>query len=405
MQRTMQTVLIALVIAIGLTAGSLAWRVASAPRMAPDLDTTDPAIGYAFYDALDAVLATGDRSALDSIVTDGFIDHIGDQETSTSWLVDQLMSFRASFPDTRIRVQEIQSAQGSLVASIAPVQLAGDVLDGMRISSNPIAGGYEVLRVRNGKITDRWAGGLPDVQLASFTDAGLQVGSSFGTTVRLEHIKLPEDGSFTWRAFGQRVLLVTQGTVQLDSRWIGSQGEAMHDSQTIDAGQAILSPSGTTVTVRDVGQTPAGAFVLLLTMQKVSPTDSTMIELGPDTKLELLWQSNLSTLPAGSWSLSFARLTVPPEVTARLTNDAPTTVLLSTETDSARISTDTGTISTLDTNYVPADAGMGTSLATGTAALVEETDSVEIASAGSAPATVWLIRMQLDAPSATPEAR
>jgi hypothetical protein len=154
-----------------------------------------------------------------------------------------------------------------------------------------------------------------------------------------------------------------------------------------------------------VGQTPAGAFVLLLTMQKVSPTDSTMIELGPDTKLELLWQSNLSTLPAGSWSLSFARLTVPPEVTARLTNDAPTTVLLSTETDSARISTDTGTISTLDTNYVPADAGMGTSLATGTAALVEETDSVEIASAGSAPATVWLIRMQLDAPSATPEAR
>jgi hypothetical protein len=401
----MQTVLIALVIAIGLTAGSLAWRVASAPRMAPDFEATDPAIGYAFYQALDDVLATGDRSALDRVVSGGFIDHIGDQETSTGKLVDQLKTFHASFPDTQFQVREIQSAEGTLVASIEPVRLTGPLLGGMQISTNPMAGGYEVLRVRHGKITDRWAGGLPDVQLASFTDAGLQVGSSFSNMVRLEQIELPEDTSFTWRAFGQRVLLVTQGTVQLDSRWIGSQGEAMHDSQTINAGQAVLSPSGTTVTVREVGQTPARTLILLLTVQQVTPTDSTLIERGPGTKLDLLWQSNLSTLPMGSWSLSFARLSLPPETTAELTSDSSTTVLLSSENDSARISTDTGSISTLDANYVPADAGMGTSLAAGTAALVEETDSVEIASAGSDPATVWLIRIQLDAPSATPEAR
>ncbi len=405
MQRTMQTVLIALVIAIGLTAGSLAWRVASAPQIAPDIETTDPAIGYAFYQALDEVLASGDGSALDGVVSGGFIDHVGEQEQSTGDLVDALMSFGASFPDLQVRVLDMQSASGTLVASIAPVQLTGPMLEGMRISTEPIAGGFEVLRIRNGKVTDRWANGLPDVRLASFAEAGLQVGGTFSNTVRLEEIEIPADGSFTWRAFGERVVIVKTGTVELDSRWIGSQGEAMHESKTIDAGQAVSSPSGTTVTVRAVSGTAAKALVLLLTLQKVTPTDTTMLALGPGTNLKLLWQSNLPTIPEGTWNLSFARLTLPPGITAALTSDAPSTLLLSAEGDASRIAIDDGELSKLDHTYAPASEGMQTSLDAGTAAFVEEANAVEIASAGSQPATVWLIRIRLDDPRATPGAR
>ena len=405
MQRTMQTVLIALVIAIGLTAGSLAWRVASAPQIAPDIETTDPAIGYAFYQALDEVLASGDGSALDGVVSGGFIDHVGEQEQSTGDLVDALMSFGASFPDLQVRVLDMQSASGTLVASIAPVQLTGPMLEGMRISTEPIAGGFEVLRIRNGKVTDRWASGLPDVRLASFADAGLQVGGTFSNTVRLEEIEIPADGSFTWRAFGERVVIVKTGTVAARfpvDRFPG-RGHARIENHRRRAG-----------CIEPIGNDGNGAGRIRHSGEgtRAAPDPAKGHAHGHDHAgswaghdLELLWQSNLPTIPEGTWNLSFARLTLPPGITAALTSDAPSTLLLSAEGDASRIAIDDGELSKLDHTYAPASEGMQTSLDAGTAAFVEEANAVEIASAGSQPATVWLIRIRLDDPRATPGAR
>lgn len=403
MQRTMQAVLIGLIMVIGLTAGSMAWRVASTPPIAPDRQTTDPAIGYAFYRALDEVLATGDHAALYSVVSGGFVDHDGAQKASAGELVDELLSVRASFPSLRYQVRDIQSTDSALIASIAPAQLAGTMLDGMRISTHRMPGGFEVLRIQGGKVTERWASQLPDARVDSFDSAGLQVDGAFSNTIRLEKIELPADGSFRWRAFGDRVILVKEGTLQLDSHRIDPSGEPLQDSQSLEAGQAIASQSGTIVTARAGGLKPASAVVLLLTLQQVKPADTTMISLGPGVKLELLWQSNLAMLPDGSWKLSFAQMTLPAGMTAELSGDLPSTLLLSGDGGPSRISIVSGELSTFDGAYVPVSAGSSTSLGAGTAALVEQTAAMEIGNTGNQPATLWLIRIRSGDSRATPE--
>ena len=400
MQRMMQTALIVLVIAIGLTASSLAWRVTSAPRIAPDLETTDPAIGYAFYQALDQVLASGDRSALDRVVSGGFIDHDQDRARSTGDLASELTALGTSFPDMHIRVLDMQSAAGTLVASIAPMQSSGTVVDGVHFASGSTESGSEVLRIEHGKVAERWASAIPGGQLATYADAAFAFAPISSSTIKLEEIDLPEGSHFEWTSTGDRAVLVEAGAIQLDIRWVGSEGERMHTSQMAAAGQALSSPAGENVTVRTESGT--SARVLVLTLQKYTPSNPSSIELGQGATLTLLWSSYLPFEPDGTWHLSFGRVALSAGATGRLTGDAQSTVLLATTNGSSRLSIHGGQIATLDQAAFPASSETMALLDAGNAALVEEAESMEIANASAEPAVVWLIGVRVEAPPATP---
>jgi hypothetical protein len=157
MQRVTQAALIGLTIAIVLTVGSLVWRAVSFDQHMPVLEAVDPAIGHAFYDGINQVLAGTSTDALEAVVSPGFVDHGGDRhgDRSATKLVEELSAFRQSFPNTRVVVNGIESATGTLVASIAPVEPSGALVAGLPLTMKPLAGGYEVLRVQNGRVTER----------------------------------------------------------------------------------------------------------------------------------------------------------------------------------------------------------------------------------------------------------
>jgi hypothetical protein len=401
MQRMMQTALIVLVIAIGLTAGSLAWRVTSAPRTARGQETTDPAVGYAFYQALDEVMESGDRSALDRVVSSGFIDHNGDRARSTGDLANDLAALGTSFPDMRIQVLDIQTAAGTLVASIAPVRSSGTAVEGMHFAAGSGVSGSEVLQIQHGKVSARWASAIPGVQLSTFADAAFAFAPISSSSIKLEEIDLPEGGRFEWTSRGDRAVLVEAGAIQLDIRWIGSEGEQMHTSQMAAAGQALSSPAGENVTVRT--ESGASARILVLTLQKSTPTNPSSIELGPGATLTLLWSSYLPFDPNGTWHLSFGRVALSAGSMGLLSGDARSTVLLANTNGSSRLSIDGGKIATLDQAAIPASPETIALLDAGNAALVEEAESMEIANAGAEPSVMWLIGVRVDAPPTTPE--
>ena len=165
MNRLVVAALAGLTLAIGLTMASLAWRVISFDPPISTLEAADPTIGYAFYDGIDQVLAGQPADALEQVVSGGFVDHGSgsDDGQSVDQLVDELIAFRQSFPGTRLVVDGIETASGTLIASIAPVRPSGATVAGLPLTMEPIAGGYEVLRVRNGQVTERWSSGLPDI--------------------------------------------------------------------------------------------------------------------------------------------------------------------------------------------------------------------------------------------------
>jgi hypothetical protein len=396
----MQTTLIVLVVAIGLTTGSLAWRVASGPRVAPTTTMVDPAIGYAFYQALDDVLTTGDRSTLDRVVSSGYIDHSGDQKRTAEELVNRLASYRSFFPDLRIRVLEIRATGETLIASIAPAQSAGPVVEGLQLAPDPTAGGFEVLRIQHGKVSERWSSALPGIERASFADASFTFEPIASQSLKLEAIELPANSRFAWSSRGDRAVLVESGGIQLDISSTGSEGERLHASKTVATGQALSSPAGETAVVRT--ESGVSARVLVLTMQNYTPTNPSSIELGQGAKLTLLWSSYFPDKPTSAWHLSFGRVALAADSTGRFTGDAQSSVLLAGMSGTARLSVGSGQIAALSNAPRPESSESIALLDAGNAALVDRPAAMEIANTGGEPAVLWFIGVRIDAPSVTP---
>ncbi len=399
MQRTVQIALIGLILVIGLTVGSLAWQVASAPRVAPELQTTDPAIGYAFYQALDEVLASGDRAALDGIVSSGFVDHDGHRTASAGELVDELLSFRASFPETRFQVRDMQSASGTLVATLAPVWPAGMVVDGLILGPRPDADRLEILRVWQGKVTDRWASATPAVGSEAFPGAALAFDFSAGSSLRLEEIDLPMGSSARWHARGMQAVMVETGTISVELRRVTAKDRLWQSSDVVDNGQVISVTAGNGVTVHTEAGAPAR--VLVLTVQTRSDFDSSAISLDPGATETLLFASSLPTAPYRTWHLSFGRISLSPGAAGMLTGDGQSMALLANTSGSARLSLSNGRISMAGS--ASSEAPVTTApIDAGNAVLAEHPTSMELTNTGEEPVVIWFVGARVDAPSTTP---
>ena len=152
-----------LVVAIIMTVGSLAWQATGFDRTTISAGTVDPTIGYAFYDALDQVMATGDSTALDAIMADGFVDHTDTGDHSADDLIAQLTAFGQRFPEARLSVGDITAAPETLIVEVGAFSPAGATLAGVPVGTDPQAPRFEMLRIRNGMVAERWSGALPGI--------------------------------------------------------------------------------------------------------------------------------------------------------------------------------------------------------------------------------------------------
>ena len=151
-------------IVICSAAGVFAWRTISVDRTLPSLNTANPAVGYAFYAALGEVLAGDEATSLQRVVTDDFVDHESNAETAKGIdeLTAELSAFGATFPNVRVAVESIASSGDSLIAQLSPSTLAGGSVAGLTMAPIQVAGSVEVLHIRHGRVSERWATRLPE---------------------------------------------------------------------------------------------------------------------------------------------------------------------------------------------------------------------------------------------------
>ena len=152
-------------LSIGLIVGIASWRATSFGQTRSVLDAADTTIGYAFYDTLDRVLAGEEHVGWTGIVTDDFVDHAETLGTTQSIdaLAARLHAFGQTFPGSHIDVVSIDVNGDSLIASVAPVAHASGSVAGLTLAPLHLGSEVEILHVRRGRISERWAMPLPAV--------------------------------------------------------------------------------------------------------------------------------------------------------------------------------------------------------------------------------------------------
>jgi hypothetical protein len=384
MQRVTQAALIGLTIAIVLTVGSLVWRAVSFDQHMPVLEAVDPAIGHAFYDGINQVLAGTSTDALEAVVSPGFVDHGGDRhgDRSATKLVEELSAFRQSFPNTRVVVNGIESATGTLVASIAPVEPSGALVAGLPLTMKPLAGGYEVLRVQNGRVTERWSAGLPDIELWTIEEAGFRIGATSNGSTRLDRIELVAASSVKLTVQGQSVVMVESGSVRVDIQ-TASQSSIVK----LETGQAVHLPGGSRIKLERAGNTTAR--LLRYSVQAVVPTEPAPPEFSGSTSSSVLWTSNLPSIENGLWTISIGTLQLPTGAQGQLGEPEGGALVVYSESGSLRLETRDGAIAKLDEQLWPSVAGTSVSISAGQAANIQETDLINLRSESGD--TIWVI--------------
>jgi hypothetical protein len=402
MQRIIFAALVGLSLAIGLTMGTVAWRTTSFDRTMPDLGTADPAVGYAFYAGVDQILAGGDSSALEQAVTGDFVDHTSGAalDRSTDELVDQLTVFGGSFPGTRLQVTGIEASASSLVAAVEPIAPAPAQAAGMTLTAQPMNGGYEVLRIRDGKVSERWTAGLPQLSATTFDTIEFSPNSTWNVTTRLNRVALPRGTEFVLRGEGSTLVIAEQGVVRLAIDSQGSAGEEHHDALTLQQGEAVRTVPSTRLRLESGGDDTAQALVF--STRRVTAMDVPSHASSGGTTVSLLWSSNLPVTPHGPWHLSVGKVVLPPDGEVTLSSVQGAEALFCSEGGAVHVEAPSGAIESLDKGFTATAQGSSTTLDTGIAANVTDATQITLRPGADVPVTIWLITIVPEEVPATP---
>lgn len=401
MQRFIFATLLGLTLIIGMTVGGMAWRTATFERSALDIATADPAIGIAFYVGIDQVLTDGDTSALEDAVTGDFVDHPGDGATSQSIdeLTGRLAAFATTFPGARFEVTEIVATGGNLVATIAPVTPPPVTVAGMSMTTQPISGGYDVLRIRNGKVAERWSAGLPALSTASFPAASFSLDSTTNLAIQMTQTELPGDSEVIWHSGRTAVVMVESGTIRVNRSW--AQGhEGQNDTVTVQAGGALLISPRMAARLRSANAD--SARLLTFSIWRVAPVEMPTHTYSGNASSQLLWTSNLPLAQSGKWSVEFGRVQIPERTDVTFQGADEMEVLLCSESSTVQAGAFDGVIESFTTDLTKIEQARKLRLDSDSASHIVEASSIELATDPDAGGIVWVIAISPGGAPATP---
>lgn len=387
MQRTLSIAFIALSIVIGTVIGIVAFRVTGHQQSTIDRRSADPTLGYAFYEGIDQLLAGGTADALEATVSEGFVDHGSDRmgDWSTSDLIEHLMAFRESFPGMRFVVDDIQATPGTLVASIEPVRPPETLLAGVPLSVEPVAGGYEMLRVQSGRVTERWSSGLPELELRAFDDAGFTAGAAFGASIRLERIDLPRAGMVTLTMHGQSIVMVESGALRIERRWMKSSHEAHSDVVLLETGQATALAASARIQLEPNGEDRVR--LLYFSMQRSLPVEPATPLLTGGATSTLLWANHLPPHADVDWKVMIGVMQVSSDFDGTLAPNGAQ-LLVVCEHGSLQLIDQGGEILALGDDYSPSEPH-GNTIDAGSA--VSESGAKSLRLQSKSGASVWFL--------------
>jgi hypothetical protein len=269
------------------------------------------------------------------------------------------------------------------------------------LSTQPFDGGYEVLRIHNGKVAERWAAELPALSATTFPAASFSASASTSMAIRLDRTELPNGSELKWQPGRTAVLMVESGSVRAHLTW-AYQGEAQKEAKNVHAGEALLISSEKKVRLeRAVDET---ARLLIFSMRRVTPTEAPAPVHSGGATSRLLWTSNLPLAQAGRWSAAFGNVLLPELADITFHGIGAMEVLICTETAETQMLADGGVIESFTADLTAIERAPAALLHSGSAAHLRDADSIGLRTDPGAAGAVWLITISPERPVATPTA-
>ena len=153
---------ILIVFVIGLVIGPLLPMSLGAPQSTTSIDRANLATATSFYAAANRFLEVGDDAPLLELLDSSFVDHsLLGLEPTTGGLLRYLASLRAAYPEIRLEATALATQQDVVTVSLATTQSSTAIAGGPIPDWDPSVPGVEQLRIRDGKVVERWASGSP----------------------------------------------------------------------------------------------------------------------------------------------------------------------------------------------------------------------------------------------------
>jgi hypothetical protein len=269
------------------------------------------ATARAFYEGLDRLLATGDRS-IEATVAPGFVDHpsSGQEDRTLQEMIDELLALRATLPHLRVTVLDLEQRDHQIAVRLEVDPGAPSSVLGVALEAPPPHQLLEFLSVEGAGVTERWeaSGQLPAVLFSMGIDVRWD-----GTGVvvpAIQHILLDPGRSMQLPHAGSVILRTEAGSVQLDREGVDLDEIRRPIQEPLDAGQVRVLDGNDPVMLRNVSSVPAELWALSANSSfpaSAAPAQPRFVAFIP-----LPLSSEVRSIPR---RLSVVRISLPPGAT------------------------------------------------------------------------------------------
>lgn len=275
-------------------------------------------IAQSFYDDLNNVLATGDRS-IGSAVTSTFVEHTPDGQADRTLpeMIDHLLAMRATWPQLRLTVVDLEQHDQMVAArlKIDPGQPA--VIPGIPLQAATAGEFLEFLQIESGGVTARWESGTPVVTADIRADIPWD-DPSFDLPA-IQQIALGPGDSLQLPLDASLVLLSETGSVMLDRAGKDPLGINHASREPLQEGEMRILEGAKDrfLTIRNASGDPAALWAFSTGRRAIggSGGPEATPEPGSPTLVAFLPVQRSSSTVDGAAQLSITRLVLPPGAT------------------------------------------------------------------------------------------
>jgi predicted ester cyclase len=393
----------ALMILSAVTLLGAAAVIAEAPRAAPARGQTETTVRE-FYDTVNAVLLTGDMTALDHVIAPHLVVHAPQAAQERGDFERYLIAVRAASPGFQLHVAEVAAMGDRVMTRVASSGVLPGKFLGLPLATAPVLWGkFDVIRIADGRVAELWGGPAEAVVLEPLAQSTITV---LDTPIALE--RLISLGRSDWELgplFEPRVIAVVAGeltaavdpTASVPATIVNRDGRG--DPRAVAPGSAItlrddamlVTPPGVQYTLRHTAR-QQGVEVVAVTFPQneydgplPSAAEAMSMGIGREgavlTRLDKAPFAFLSS-DSDTMVVSLGRLTLPPG-TALSLGSAKGQLLITVKAGTLALRTGTG-------EAVPH------MVASGDGAIVLAGDAMTLRAAGNEPVVALAVTVLPD---------
>lgn len=394
--------------------------VGAPPSLAPSTRRSEDAV-RGFYDAINAVLRTGDPLWLDSALASDFVHHglLPNAATDRTALADYLAMLRGAFPQLQLEVTDLVVADDRAMVRVTTHGAERGTFLGLTLTSNqPVWSVADTFRLAGGRVAEFWSGAERRTFLTPLASVTLLTDLPSSAGLALERLTLSASTKITSPALDEgRLLLVEAGrlTVALgaatevpavlggdgDPRLLARQPKQLAPGAqtTLVAGDLVFLPAASSVDLWTDADSPAIVLAAAVfepgasrtAVNRSDPAYPAAASSWPaDAIVDLLAGGTLGSLPVGPAIASFGRATLEPgaEFTTQGGTDA---TLVSVESGTLRLDANPGSVWVRDGETGASTATLVGSLAAGDGLLAYADTTLTLRNAGSEPVSMFVV--------------